>query len=863
MSALNHRSDRDQLLSAPTGTPRVAMITLDEAGVVTGWSPSAQLLLGHLAEQVVGRPVADILADGDGGSGDGDGSSDGDGSGDGSGDGGRALSAARDRWADGWTGALTMRHADRRPVNVSARAHLLSRPGAGSQWLLMVTAPDESPATSPAEPPDASPEESPEESKEQSFASQNGRAMVDWLFSGSPVALTVYDAELRYVWQNAAMSRMTGASPQERQGRQLSDVLTSPDIEQWERLKRQVMRRGTEVADCTIRGRTLADPDHDHVFSATASPLRGRAGQTLGVCVTVHDVTEQHLYRERLAILNEASMRIGSTLDLRETAEELTDVLVPRLADFVSVDLLEPLLRGDEPGPATSAARLRRMAHRSVHQGAPEAIPELGEVDVYPAHSPPARCLATGRPMLLRAMDASVVQWFEDDPDRAEKAEEYGFHSWLLVPVRARGVTLGLTVFCRSWPNEPFEQEDLVLAEEVVTRAAVSLDNARRYTREHTAALTLQRRLLPHQLPRRPALEAAFRYLPAGSQFGVGGDWFDVIPLSGGRIALVIGDVVGHGIHAAATMGGLRTAVRTLADVDLPPDELLTHLDDLLTHLDAGDAGAAAGPGEAPAPDITATCMYAVYNPITRNCSIACAGHPPPVVVAPDGTVTFPGVAPGLPLGLGGLPFETSELELEDGSEIVFYTNGLISFRDEGDEGLEQLRRALAGPATSLAARCDAVLQALLPEHPADDVALLIARTHALHEDRVAVMDVPADPAVVADARSWAARRLESWGLDGMGSVTELVVSELVTNAIRYGAPPIQLRLIKDTAVICEVSDASSTAPHMRRTRVFDEGGRGLLLVARLAQRWGTRHSHEGKTIWCEQPIPAEQSAAA
>ncbi|MGW2541122.1 SpoIIE family protein phosphatase [Kitasatospora sp. NPDC001574] len=685
---------------------------------------------------------------------------------------------------------------------------------------------------------------------EEGLAPPNGQAVLDWLFTDSTVPLTVYDTDLRCVWQNAAMSHMIGMSQEERRGRRLRDVLDSPDAGRWEARLRRVVESGTPAA-ATIHGRTRADPDHDHVFSAVATALRDRTGQVLGVCATVHDVTEQHLYKEHLSLVNEASVRIGTTLDLRGTAQELADVAVPRLADFVSVDLLEPILRGDEPGPATAGAVLRRMAHRSVREGTPEAVVELGEIDVYPGHSPPAHCLAAGRSVLLRAVDESIVRWLADDPVRAERVEQYGFHTWLFVPVRARGVTLGVTGFCRSWPNEPYEPEDVLLAEELVTRAAVCLDNARRFARERTAVLALQRSLLPQQPPPHSALEAAFRYLPASSEFGVGGDWFDVIPLSGARVALVIGDVVGHGLHAAVTMGRLRTAVRTLADVDLPPDELLTHLDDLVTRFGSGEE---AGPGEPDASETWATCVYAVYNPITRKCSLACAGHPPPVVRTPDGTIAFPDVVPGPPLGTGGLPFEASEVKLPDGSEIVFYTDGLIGSR-EGGMDLDRLRRVLAEPAASPSTRCDAVLQALLPEQPADDVALLIARTHALREDRAAVTEVPSDPAAVADARNWASRRLAAWGLEDMDFVTELVVSELVTNAIRYGAPPIELRLIRDAALICEVSDTSSTAPHLRRARDSDEGGRGLLLVAQLTQRWGTRHSREGKTIWCEQPL--------
>jgi serine phosphatase RsbU (regulator of sigma subunit) len=685
------------------------------------------------------------------------------------------------------------------------------------------------------------------------FASENSRAMMDWLLLDSPVPLTVYDTALRCVWQNTAMCHLIGMPLRERRGRQIGDVLVSMDVTPWEECLRQVTVSGAVVEDFVIRGRTPADPDHDHTFSAAASPLRSGEGRILGVCATVHDVTEQYASRERLALVNDASTRIGTTLDLRATAQELADVAVPRLADFVSVDLLEPLLHGDEPEPFTRGAVLRRMAHQSRHEGVPEAMADIGGIDSYPGGSPPARCLAAGRSLLLRGRDASVSAWFTDDPVRAEKASRYGFHSWLLVPVQAREVTLGVTVFCRSLPSEPFETEDLVLAEELVTRAAISLDNSRRFTRERTAAVALQHSLLPQELPRHPGLDAACRYLPAGSRFGAGGDWFDVIPLSGARVALVVGDAVGHGLHASVAMGRLRTAVRALAEVDLPPDELLTHLDDLVTHLDTGNAG---DRGEHPFAELWATCMYGVYDPISRTWSLACAGHPPPVVVTPDGTTAPVEVSPGPPLGLGGLPFELCEVTLPEGSELVLYTDGLLASRDQDvDARLDRLTRELARPAASPEARCDDVLDAMLPALPADDVALLVARTRALHAEQVALLEVTDDPAVVADARSWATRRLTAWGLAEMSQVTELVVSELVTNAMRHGAPPIQLRLIKNTALICEVADSSSTSPHLRRARSLDEGGRGLLLVAQLTQRWGTRHGREGKTIWCEQRL--------
>jgi serine phosphatase RsbU (regulator of sigma subunit) len=423
------------------------------------------------------------------------------------------------------------------------------------------------------------------------------------------------------------------------------------------------------------------------------------------------------------------------------------------------------------------------------------------------------------------------------------------------IPLRARGIPLGVAVFARLADSIPFESDDLVLAEELAGRAAVGVDNARRYTRERTNALTLQRSLLPRALPHQAAVEVAYRYLPAGTGAGVGGDWFDVVPLSGTRVALVVGDVVGHGIHASATMGRLRTAVRTLADVDLPPDELLTHLDDLVTHLTTDDDSVITD--EPFTGGTGATCLYAVYDPVSRTCTLASAGHVPPAVLLPDGTVTVVKLSPGPLLGVGGLPFESTELELPEGSLLAFYTDGLVEARDHDvGLGLDRLCQALASPVPSLDITCDSILDAMLPDTPADDVALVLARTRALHADQVAAWALPSDPAVVADARAHTSRQLSLWGLQEAAFVTELVVSELVTNAIRYGEVPIGLRLIRDRTLICEVSDASSTAPHLRRARTYDEGGRGLHMVAQLTQGWGTRQTPTGKTIWAEQSLP-------
>ncbi len=378
-----------------------------------------------------------------------------------------------------------------------------------------------------------------------------------------------------------------------------------------------------------------------------------------------------------------------------------------------------------------------------------------------------------------------------------------------------------------------------------------------------SADLALQRRLLLYHRPAQPAVETAMRYRPADPQAGVGGDWFDVIPLSGARVALVVGDVVGHGIQAAITMGQLRSEIRTLADVDLPPDELLTHLDDLiLEEIEEGIESAG---------EVGATCLYAVYDPVSRHCTLASAGHPAPAVVLPDGSVDFIALAPGPPLGVGGLPFEAADVRLPEGSLLVLYTDGLVEAHDRDiDSGMQELAHVLAGPTPSLEAICDNLITALLPEHPDDDVALLVARTNALDPAHVATWDLPAVPVIVADARRRAADQLTTWGMQDAVPTTELIVSELVTNAIRHAEAPIQLRLIRTEsmsgfaagALICEVSDASNTSPHARRARVLDEGGRGLFLVGQLAERWGTRHTPTGKTIWAEQPRPIPRPRA-
>ncbi|OII63530.1 histidine kinase [Streptomyces sp. CC53] len=614
------------------------------------------------------------------------------------------------------------------------------------------------------------------------------------------------------------------------------------------------------MADLLASGRLATDevvPAAGRLLAVNQRPTDPYGGHG-GTVVTIRDTTElralsgrAQVARKRLNLLYDAGVGIGTTLDVVRTAEELAEVAVPRFADFVTVDLSDPVLRGEEP--AGTSTDMRRTASRGIRDDHP--LYPTGRMIAFVPSTPQARGYGSGRAELVPDL-SQAPGWQAQDRERAAAIVAYGIHSLITVPLRARGVVLGVVNFWRSEKPEPFEAEDIILAEELVARAAVAIDNARRYTREHAMAVTLQRSLLPRALPEQSAVEVAHRYLPA--QSGVGGDWFDVIPLPGSRVALVVGDVVGHGLHAAASMGRLRTAVHNFSTLDLPPDELLGRLDDLIGRIDQDET--APGPGGAPgngAGMTGATCLYAVYDPVTRRCALARAGHPMPAVVDPAGRVEFPDLPAGPPLGLGGIPYETVELDVAEGSQLVFYTDGLIEERSRDiDVGLELLRQSLAGPGRSPEDSCRAVLDALLPAHPKDDVALLIARTRGLGADRVADWDVPFHPGAVAGIRAAAAAQLDAWGLSDLAFTVELVLSELITNAIRYGAPPVHVRLIHDRVLTCEVSDTSSTSPHLRYAATTDEGGRGLFLVAQLAERWGTRYTPQGKVIWAEQQLP-------
>ncbi|MFJ8883429.1 SpoIIE family protein phosphatase [Streptomyces sp. NPDC102402] len=711
------------------------------------------------------------------------------------------------------------------------------------------------------------------------------------IFGQSPFGFVLFGTDFTVVRANKRFATVFGGEADDHRGRTVEDYLPTPEAGRLSATLRRVLETGDAVTDLQLVGTPPGAPGRRH-WSMNLYRVHSGSGRPIGIAGLATDVTQRHIAareaasaRRNLALLNEASARIGNSLDLETTARELLDVAVPGFCDLASVDLYQGLLTGEEASPAswgrnhpesgTGSAELRRVAQASAVSDALPGVlpgagavggteadggagpPALGSVHRYPFHSPCAVALRTGR--------------VEDVP-----GDERGFvHSTLAVPMVAHDIVVGLVQFSRAKGSEPFGERDRALATELAARAAVCIDNARLYRREHERALILQRSLLPPGDPEAAGLDIACRYLPGNTATEVGGDWFDVIELPGHRTALVVGDVMGRGLRAAVAMGELRTAVRTLALLDLEPAEVLSALDEVARGLgtpgggERSDGFGAGGGAQWPSraahksreADLSevylATCVYAVYDPVTRRCTFANAGHLPPVVAEPGEPALLLDVPPGMPLGVGGEPFEEVEVELKEGSLLALYTDGLVESRDHPlDEGLDAFRRALTEPSQPLEDVCDHVLTTLDTRHGEDDIALLMARIQGLAPDAVGDWRLPRELRSVALARELARTQLTAWDLDDLVDTTELLVSELVTNALRYGEGEIRLRLLRDRTLVCEVWDAGLVQPRRRRARDTDEGGRGLQLVGLLSAAWGSRRTPRGKTVWFELALP-------
>ncbi|MFE6691666.1 SpoIIE family protein phosphatase [Streptomyces sp. NPDC057743] len=698
------------------------------------------------------------------------------------------------------------------------------------------------------------------------------------VFGQSPMGFTLFGTDLRLLRVNQRFASVFGGPVSKYRGGTPHDFLPRPEADRMTAALRRVLETGEPVSEMQLVGVVPGEEDRRR-WSVSLYRLHGASGRPIGVAALASDVTgrrraerEAANARRNLALLNEAGARIGNSLDLETTARTLLDVAVPQFCDLASVDLYQGLLSGDEapPGMSDGSAELRRVAFASAVSDAPlpggvpgEAAVAVGAVHRYPFNSPCAAALRTAQAQVIPGRDG------DGGPELGAVV-----HSTLAVPMVARDTVVGLVRFSRTKGSEPFGERDTALAVELAARAAVCIDNARLYRREHERALILQRSLLPPGDPEAAGLDIACRYLPGTTATEVGGDWFDVIELPGHRTALVVGDVMGRGLRAAVAMGELRTAVRTLALLDLEPAEVLGALDEIAQGLGgSGDRGAGARSGrgrpasragqDRPARDADlsevylATCVYAVYDPITRRCTFANAGHLPPVLVEEGEEAMLLDVPPGMPLGVGGEPFEEIEVEVPDGALLALYTDGLVESRHHPlDEGLQAFRRALSDADRPLEDVCDHVLGALDTSHGEDDIALLMARVHGLPKDAVGDWSLAPEPRSVSRARELARDQLTDWGHSALVDTTELLVSELVTNALRHGHGEIRLRLLLDRTLVCEVWDADLAQPRRRRARDTDEGGRGLQLVGLLSERWGSRRTPRGKTVWFELALP-------
>ncbi|MFK0012688.1 SpoIIE family protein phosphatase [Streptomyces sp. NPDC091027] len=665
----------------------VAAVVLDTEGRITLWSPQAQGLFGWSAEEALGRYAATLLVA------------------DEYVDMVLELFTKVMKGAGSWAGVFPIRHKDGSTRLVEFRnMRLVDEHGAA--YALGIAC-DEAVLR----------------------GVERDLALSVRLVTQSPLGLAVLDTELHYVLVNPKLEQINGLTSEKHLGLTPHEALPFLDTDVIEASMRQVLDTGVPLLDQYGVGRTPADPHRERAWSGSYYRLEDPGGRVIGVALVVVDVTDSYRAareaaeaRRRLDLIARASVAVGTTLDLERTARELANLVVADLADVTSVDVLDSVLEGEvtpAPGADAEQAHFRALAVAGAYETAPiGAADPVGERTTYPADRLIARCVSTGRPVLAAHVTAPDLARIAPSADAAELLAQEGAHSYLAVPLIARGQVLGALGLIRTRNPLPFDHDDVTLAGELAIRAAIAIDNARWYQHATDTALTLQRYLLPQPPPQAAGLQIAYRYQPAAAASGIGGDWFDAIPQPRHKTALVVGDVMGHGVHAAATMGQLRTATRTLADLDLDPAQVLQHLDHITSELDG----------------TMATCVYAMFDPHRSRCRVALAGHPPPVLIRSGQNPVLLDLPAGVPLGTGGLGparFESSVFDLEPGDRLVLYTDGLVETRDDSlDDRLALLLSLLGEPGHSPEASCERLLAALRHPDAADDVALVIAHAH-------------------------------------------------------------------------------------------------------------------------------------
>ncbi|MFF9087818.1 SpoIIE family protein phosphatase [Streptomyces sp. NPDC014991] len=411
--------------------------------------------------------------------------------------------------------------------------------------------------------------------------------------------------------------------------------------------------------------------------------------------------------------------------------------------------------------------------------------------------------------------------------------------SYLAVPVMSRGTVLGGFFFGHP-ERGVFTERHERLVTGVAAQTAVALQNAQTYRQEREAATELQRHLLP-ALPRVDGVSSTSRYLPAARDRGAGGDWVDLIPLPDGEVALVVGDVMGKGVRAAAVMGQIRTACRAYAQLGLAPADVLEQLSVLVDDI---------------APGSIATCVYAVLDTRRDQLRAAVAGHLPPARRDPEGGVRFLDEKVGPPLGVGRHRYAEQVVPLPPGSRLLLYTDGLVERRGRPiDDGLRQLRELLAGPVGEIEADCDSWLDALAGGQHDDDIALLYLHRpeDASHQVVAVARDYPPVSSAVPDARDLVSRVLHEWGLRHLANDMMLIADELVANAVRHARTPLRVELRRaGERVVLEVTDSSLEEPRLIVSQPGEFGHRGIFLIDAIATRWGTRWIDGGKVVWAE-----------
>ena len=681
-------------------------------------------------------------------------------------------------------------------------------------------------------------------------------AFMDELMGKSPFGLVMIDEDLRYVLVNDALAAINGIPAQAHIGRRVQDIIASEDDAAYEKSMRDTLRTGEPMLGLLVSGRTEGYPDTDRAWSVSLFRLTGRGNQVLGLGGVVVDVTERQTAlleasaaRQRLDLVNEASTRMGTSLELSEIARELSAVAVPAFADLAVVKVRDDLSGDFASEVAEQPVPLRRLAGLNV-------MNSVDLEEIFRTHSEVTQepgsllhgCMRSRRARLFETVDDEVLTSLAHGPADARLMRKAPLGSLIVTPFVARDRVLGVALFGRSAARAPMTDEDLKTALELAARTATCLDNALVYSNERRIAVALQRSMLPEDevIPQPSGLDMACLYRPSSRDAQVGGDWFDIIPLSGHRIAFVVGDVMGHDIQAAANMGQLRTAMRTLAQLELEPADLFTHLDETVqkgTRMEY------------------ATCVYAVCDVVTRECSIISAGHPPPLLRHADGTTEVVSVPPGPPLGVatGDPEFAVTDLVLPPDSTLVLYTDGLIERRGEDiDVGIGNLRAVLALPAASAQELCDRVTTELAGSLAEDDLALLMARVPSTFDHAFARWTLPPQRGSVPRARSLVRQALHDWGLDCLVDTATLLVSELVTNAVQHAEGEIELVLAKGGALVCEVTDRSAYPPRRRRSAAEEEGGRGLAIVSEYSRAWGSRPVPSGKVVWFELGLPRQ-----